>query len=64
MFVTHPRYLPLPIEVLEELEDVRRTDSALGFDTLGNLHVHIKLDVGTRKGQDKVHMSYTPYIED
>ena len=53
----------MPIEVLEELEDVGCTASDLGFHTLGNIHVHVNLDVGLRKGQDKVHLTCTPSVD-
>ena len=63
MLVPHLRYLPLLIEVLEELESVRLPDFSLGFITLGNLHVHNELDVGLRKVQDEVHLVCTPSID-
>ena len=55
MLVAHPIYLRLPIEVLEVLGEVCCPAYALGLDSLENLHVHVKIDVGLRKGQDGVH---------
>ena len=52
VLLPNPRYLPLPIEVLEELEDVHVPASALGFNTFGSLHIHVKFDVGLREDQD------------
>ena len=52
----------MPIEVLEDIADVCCPASALGFDTLWNLHVHVKFDVGLRKGQGKFHLEFTPDI--
>ena len=64
MLVIHPISLLLPIQILEEIEDVRCPVSTLDFDTLGNLHVHVKLDVGLRKVQDEVHLERTPSVYD
>ena len=64
MLVPHHRYLPPPIEVLEDLEDVSFTASTLDFDTLGNIHVHVELDIGLRKGQYQVHLTCTPSVDD
>ena len=50
VLVTHPRHLPIPLEFLDELEDVQCPDYVLGFDNLSNLNVHVKLNVGLRKG--------------
>ena len=62
--VLHPILLLIPIEILDNLEDVCCPDSALGFDTLGNLHVHVELNVGLKKGQYKVHLECTPSVYD
>ena len=64
MLIPHPKSLSLPIEVIEELEDVRHPDSNLGFYTLGNIHVHVELDVVPKKGKGKFHLACTPYIDD
>ena len=50
--------------VLEELENVGCHASALGVYTLGNLHVHVELNVGLRKGQDEVYLMCNPSIDD
>ena len=61
--VPHPRSLPLTINNIEDLNEVICTDSSIGFDTSGNLCVHVELYVGLSKVQDKVHLTCTPYIE-
>ena len=53
----------MPIEVIEELDDVCHPDSDLGLDTLGDIHVHVELDVGLSKVQDKFHLACTTFVE-
>ena len=43
---------------------MHRPASDLGLDTLGNLHVHVKIDVGLSKVQDKVHLACNPSVDD
>ena len=43
---------------------MRRHAYVLGFDTLGNIHVHIELNVGMRKGREEVQLACTPSIDD
>ena len=64
MLVTKPRYLPLTIDVLDDIEYVHFPASGLGFDKLVNLPVHVELDFGLRKGQDKFHLLYNTSVDD
>ena len=64
VLVTYPVSLPLPIDVLEELEDMHNLDSTLGLDILENVHEHVELYVGMRKFQEKVHLACTPHVDD
>ena len=43
----YPRFLPLPLEVLGDIEYALRPASSLGFDNWGDLHLHIKLDMNS-----------------
>ena len=52
MRVPHHRLLNLPIDVIEDIVDVRRPSSNLGFDTMENLYVHVELSVVMSKVQD------------
>ena len=41
-----------------------RPTSELSFNTLGNIHVHVELDIGLIKGNEKVHLACTPSVYD
>ena len=57
MLVLYPRYLTLSIYILEEIEYVRCPDYALVFYSFGIIYVHVKFNVGLKKGQDEVNLA-------
>ena len=57
VLVAHPRSLPIFIYLIDNLEDVCFPTNSLGFYFLGNLHVHVKFNVGLIKGHNKTHLA-------
>ena len=63
MLFPHSESLTLTIEVLEDTENELYPASALCFDTLGNLHAHVKLDIVLSNGQYKFHLLCNTYVD-
>ena len=61
--IPHSSYFPLPIYNFEYIEDMCCPASTLCFDTLGNIHVDVELDVIMIKSQYKAHLACTQSID-
>ena len=56
--------MPPSIYIIDKLEDVCFPYFSLGLYYLGDIYMHVKLNVVLIKGQDEVHLECVPFIDD